>query len=197
MNFKRSGMRLLALVTVLAMALAIIPGISFAAGISPELQAAVDALVIHNADDIRGSITLPSVGENGAAITWTSSDEAVVSTEEIENEGYLSAPAGVVTRGAEDTKVTLTATVTLNGESAVKTFDLNVKAAPSGEVSLMDVDNSDSGAYLFFYFTDNGKAQQQIYILPPVRTVLHGRSSMTDILCCCPLWATEPYAILT
>ena len=156
--------RALALLTAAVMVLMLIPGATYAAPVSAELQEAVDALVIPGADNIRGSITLPSEGENGAAISWASSDESVVSTKEIENEGYFPAPAGVVTRGETDVKVTLTATVSLDGRSAEKVFDLTVKAAPSEKVSLMEVDNSDDGGYLFFYFTDNGKMEQQIYL---------------------------------
>ncbi len=163
MTFKQGGIKVMAFVLALAMALTVIPGLAFAADLSPELRAAYDALTIHNADDVRESLNLPSVGENGAAITWASSDESIVSTKEIENEGYFPTPAGVVTRPAADTEVTLTATLTLGGESVEKVFDLTVKAAPDNSVSALEVDNSEDGAYLFVYFTNNGKAEQQIY----------------------------------
>ncbi len=159
-KFKRA----LALLTAIVMALALTPAVSFAAPVSGPLQAALDALEIPNADDIRGSVSLPKTGENGAEISWASSNEAVISTKEIENEGYFPTPAGVVTRGESDEKVSLTATVSLDGETARKTFDLTVKAAPEKEASLAEVGSSDEGAYLFFYFTNNGKNEQQIFL---------------------------------
>jgi hypothetical protein len=72
---------------------------------------------------------------NGAAITWTSSNPALVSS----TDAAYVAPAvgaadpyrggGLVARpayGAGDAKVTLTATATLNGQTAQKSFDVTV-----------------------------------------------------------------------
>ena len=36
-------------------------------------QAAADALVVHNLDDVRGNLTLPTTGEHAATVTWASS----------------------------------------------------------------------------------------------------------------------------
>lgn len=153
--------RALALLTAVVFALMLIPGVSFAAEMSEAMKAAYGALDIPNADDIRGNISLPEVGENGAAISWTSSDEAVVSTTEEENEGYLPTPAGVITRGSEDKNVTLTATITIGRETAEKVFNLTVKAAPGSGVSLMD---AESDKYLMYYFKGDSNGQEQIWL---------------------------------
>lgn len=114
-------------------------------------------LNIPNADDIRGNITLPSEMD-GASITWTSSDEAVVSTKTVENEGYDSTPAGVVTRGAEDVSVKVTATISKGAVTPVtKEFDLTVKKAST-------ITEEDYEAYMFAYFIGEGSSNgEQIY----------------------------------
>jgi arabinan endo-1,5-alpha-L-arabinosidase len=64
-----------------------------------------------------GSIDLPTRGTRGSAITWSSSDEDVI------------APDGTVTRpnaGEGDRIVTLTATITLNGQTLRRTFRVTV-----------------------------------------------------------------------
>ena len=56
-------------------------------------------------------MTLPLSGADGTAISWTSSDAAVVST------------VGVVTQPlTQDANVTLTATISIDGVSDTKTF---------------------------------------------------------------------------
>ncbi len=152
--------RALALLTAVVMVLALTPAVSLAAPFGERLQEAVDALEIHNADDIRGSITLPATGKNGAEISWASSNEAVISTKEIENEGYIPTPAGHVTRGESDALVTLTAKISLDGETATKTFDVTVKAAPGG-ASLMSADDD---KYLMYYFKYDGEEGERIWL---------------------------------
>lgn len=114
-------------------------------------------LTIPNADDIRGNITLPSEID-GASITWESSNESVVNTEERANDGYDSTPAGVVTRGDQDVSVKVTATISKGAvEPVQKVFDLTVKAA-SG------ITEEDYDAYLFAYFIGEGSSMgEQIY----------------------------------
>lgn len=97
-----------------------------------------NALEIPNADAIRGNITLPSTGELKSAITWESSNEDVIRT--TANGEILP---GQVTRQAEDTQVTLTATITYGAVSRKKVFDCTVKKAPK------EVETTD---YLFAYF---------------------------------------------
>lgn len=81
-------------------------------------------LTIPNASDIRGNITLPTTGEiEGSAITWKSSNDAIINSKD--NGNIL---AGAVTRPADqDTKVTLTATITLDSAAKDKTIECTVK----------------------------------------------------------------------
>lgn len=118
------------------------------------LTADVSALTIPDMNNIRGNITLPKVGKYGSDITWTSSNEDVISTEEKTNENYDSTPAGVVTRQNDDTEVKLTATITKNQKTQTKDFNVTVKAkAEVGEMT----------DYLFAYFIGNGAGEEQIY----------------------------------
>lgn len=61
------------------------------------------------AESVTGDLVLPYklTGRNWSTVTWTSSDPNAISVEGYGNEDY----AGVVTRAASDTEVTLTATV--------------------------------------------------------------------------------------
>ena len=94
-----------------------------------DVEAAVNALtwdVIKggNADQesITADLVLPTEGENGTAIAWSSDSTDVISDQ------------GVVTRPAEeDRTVTLTATVTKGEASAVKTFTVTVLAETKPE----------------------------------------------------------------
>jgi arabinan endo-1,5-alpha-L-arabinosidase len=66
-----------------------------------------------------GSLDLPSRGTRATAIVWTSSDESVISA------------AGMVTRpnvGEGDRIVTLTARMTLNGQTTTRSFQVTVPA---------------------------------------------------------------------
>ena len=93
-----------------------------------DLHYVAEKFSIPNADSIKGNITLPSE-KDGVKIAWKSSDEKVISTKVKENAGYDDTPAGVVTRQDEDTKVTLTATFSKDGEEDVtKNYDVTVKA---------------------------------------------------------------------
>ncbi|XME00987.1 LamG-like jellyroll fold domain-containing protein [Lachnospiraceae bacterium C1.1] len=111
------------------------------------------ALNIPSANDIRGNITLPEEGKNGSEISWTSTNEDVVSTVSIDN----MAP-GVVTRQAEDTEVTLTASIKFGSSTVTKVFNLNVKAEAE------EVDPED---YIFVHFVGEtyptSATDEQIY----------------------------------
>ncbi|BBF45278.1 putative glycosyl hydrolase of unknown function [Lachnospiraceae bacterium KM106-2] len=77
------------------------------------------ALEISRMDSIISNLDLVTKGENGSTITWTSSDEKVISTE------------GKVTRpeiGSENAKVTLTATIQFGKASQEKKFECTVLA---------------------------------------------------------------------
>ncbi|MCF6410234.1 family 43 glycosylhydrolase [Pseudalkalibacillus salsuginis] len=111
-------------------------------------------LVIPNADDIRGNITLPSSSMEGAAITWETDKTDVVNVNEQVNENYDDIPSGVVTRQETDTEVTLTATITYGEASATKEIPLTVKAKP---------EEKEYDAYLMTHFTGEHSTGEQIY----------------------------------
>ena len=105
-----------------------------------------ESLRIPNMVDIRGNITLPSVGKGGSAITWTSDNEAVISAAPQGDK-----PAGVVTRQDTDTKVKLTATIKETAGDRTKEFDVTVKK--KAEVDAMT-------DYVFAYFAGDGAGEQ-------------------------------------
>ena len=117
------------------------------AGVVPGDQDAVDAtaaaLAVPDADDVRGNVTLPTTGDRGTTVAWTSSDPDVVSAT-----GEVTRPA----HGADAAKVTLTATVTKGDATGTRTVPLTVEPLPAQE---------DTTAYLFAYFegesTDAGE----------------------------------------
>lgn len=107
--------------------------------------AAAAALTVVHADDVRGSLTLPTTGLHGAGVTWASSAPAVVSTT-----GLVRRPAP----GAGDTTVTLTATVTVGGATATRTVPLTVRESPAP---------APYAGYAFSYFVNNSIAGEKIY----------------------------------
>ncbi len=105
-----------------------------------------EALKVHNIHDVRGNLTLPKSGENGSTIYWKSSDSKIISPY-----GEVKRPA----HGEGNTKVKLTATITLNNESITKAFLANVKELPKKEKY---------EGYVFSYFTGEGYTNgEQIY----------------------------------
>lgn len=109
------------------------------------------ALKINNIDDVRGNLTLPLAGERGSSISWNSSDPSVIT--DVEEDGKA---AGVVTRQAKDTDVTLTATITYGEASVTKEFTAHVKAA---------VETPKLTKYLWAHFTgsESTAEEEQIY----------------------------------
>ncbi|MDQ0231198.1 immunoglobulin-like domain-containing protein [Metabacillus malikii] len=101
-------------------------------------------LIVHNIDDVRGNITLPTSGSEGSTISWKSSHPEVITS------------TGEVTRPAKgDQAVKLTATITLNGAVVTKGFIANVKEHPKQEKY---------EGYVFSYFTGEGYENgEQIY----------------------------------
>ena len=87
--------------------------------VSPEERVALDLkdLSLGDTSAVTADVKLPLTGPNGSAYTWSSSNEAAVSS------------AGVVTRpayGTGNANVTLTATATSGEASASKTFTVTV-----------------------------------------------------------------------
>ena len=109
-----------------------------------DVQRVADTFEIPDADNIKGNITLPSE-KDGVSIAWTSSDDSIITSTEIDGK-----PAGVVTRGSSDQSVELTATFSKDGqESVTKTYDVTVKAAAE------PVSEDDYVGYLFVHFIGN------------------------------------------
>ena len=125
-----------------------------------ELKEALESIDIPNKDDVRGNITLPEESDNGIAIEWTTDRDDIVNVDPIPAtvEGYDDTPAGTVTRPEEDTAVTMTATLTLEGVTVTKDIELTVKAAPE------EIQDSDYTDYFFAYFAGEGYSDgEQIY----------------------------------
>jgi arabinan endo-1,5-alpha-L-arabinosidase len=83
------------------------------------LASAAEILDLGDTSAVREDLELPRTGPYASAISWESSDPAVVSTT-----GQVTRPG----RDAPDADVTLTATVTLNGAQTTKTFAVTVKS---------------------------------------------------------------------
>lgn len=80
-----------------------------------------DALTLGDTSAVTEDIALPSTGVNGSAITWTSENDAIV----------IEGGVAKVTRPgaeAENVEGTLTATITYNGVTETKSFDVTVIA---------------------------------------------------------------------
>lgn len=71
---------------------------------------------------VTGDLSLPSSGDWGTAITWASSDDAVVDP----GSGEVARPPF----GSGDTTVTLTATVTKDGQTFTESFTVTIVEAP-------------------------------------------------------------------
>lgn len=108
---------------------------------STAASAAAAAITITNIDDVRGSLTLPTMS-NGFPVTWSSSNPSVVS------------PTGVVVRPGANTDVVLTATVVDGATSVSRTFIARVRAA----VTLAPFEG-----YAFAYFTASTIPGEKIY----------------------------------
>ena len=119
-------------------------------------QAALDAIVFYDTDDVRGNITLPTEGEGGVTIAWQSDKPDVIDPQGKDNTDYDDMPGGVVTRQDQDTQVTLTATATLNEAVKTKEFTFTVKA---------QAEQKEYNAYLFGHFTglEAKESDEQIY----------------------------------
>ncbi|HEY1106238.1 MAG TPA: immunoglobulin-like domain-containing protein, partial [Agromyces sp.] len=116
-------------------------------------QRDLDAIVLANADDVRGDLTLPTTGDRfGSVLDWSSSAPAVVDVE-----GTATVAPGVVTRpDSGDATVVLTVTATNGDATATRDIPLTVrKANATGETT----------DYLFAHFTgtEGSASDEQIY----------------------------------
>jgi GH43 family beta-xylosidase len=122
--------------------------VTVAATASPDgdaAQLALDALVVHGLDDVRGNITLPASSVAGVTVTWSSSDEDVIAAD-----GIVSRPA----HGDAAASVTLTATAKKGQATVTRTFAAAVPALP---------EKQEYESYLFSYFTGDSVAGEKIY----------------------------------
>lgn len=83
------------------------------------VEDARDALLVSGLDSVTSNLSLPTSGRNGTTITWASSDASVIAAN-----GTVTRPA----EGEDNVTVTLTATVSLNEESAERSFEAFVLA---------------------------------------------------------------------
>ena len=67
-----------------------------------------------SADNVTSALTLPTTGENGSTITWTSSNESIIATD------------GNITQGENTQTVALTATIAGDGYTDTVTFSITV-----------------------------------------------------------------------
>lgn len=127
---------------------------------------------------IAGNITLPKE-YNGTAVSWSSSDESVINTEERAfseeekaeyGENYSVIPAGVVTRPKDgDRTVTLTASAEKDGLVYTKEFVVTVKQAPEMNYKEMIAADEEQGGvftgYLYASFIEPAveTKYQQVY----------------------------------
>jgi hypothetical protein len=78
-----------------------------------KVEEARASLLLGGLDQVKANMNLPTAGRNGTTISWESSDPSVIS-----NTGEVTRPA----EGEGNVEVTLTATITLNDESATREF---------------------------------------------------------------------------
>jgi len=110
-----------------------------------------DNLLVNNIEDVRGNLTLPTVGTYGSSITWESSNDEIINTN---TNGET--PAGVVVRQDNDVEVILKASLNNGDEVLVKEFTAKV-IARSEELNY--------DAYIFTYFIGEEFAQgEQVYL---------------------------------
>lgn len=122
-------------------------------------DAILQNIEIPNQKEIKENITLPKEIVSGGetyALTWESSKEAVISTQETPNKDYAATPAGVVTRQSKDTDVVLKVSVTY--KSATRTREIPVTVIGKAK-------EEEYVAYLYAHFNEliPGTSLQQIY----------------------------------
>ncbi|ELS51513.1 family 43 glycosylhydrolase [Streptomyces viridochromogenes] len=109
-------------------------------------EQAAASLTVHNLDDVRGNLTLPTTGSYGTDVTWSSAQPDVISAD-----GLVHRPA----HGTGATTVDLTATVTKGEAKATRVLTAKVPELPRREALK---------GYMFSYFTGEGTADgEQLY----------------------------------
>jgi hypothetical protein len=122
---------------------------TFTAKVAPQVddqtsveRDAGEIVITGNLNNLRTDLSLPKTGTEGSTISWQS-----------DNSGYLTASGKLqklATTGGGKMLVTLTATITKNNASTLKTFSIYV------------AEDEGFSAYLFVYFTGNDISQEAI-----------------------------------
>ncbi|KAH0361053.1 Arabinanase/levansucrase/invertase, partial [Aureobasidium melanogenum] len=102
----------------------------------------LESLTVTNLNDVRGNLHLPANTKSGVNVTWSSSDESIVSSD------------GIVKRQNITTDVQLIATVDCNGTPASRQFSASVRQAAN--IGAFE-------GYTFAYFTNNSRSGENIY----------------------------------
>ncbi len=108
-----------------------------------EAKVRKDKMSLTLPEEVSEDIKLPSSGENGSKIEWSSSNTDVIS-----NDGKVTRPAA----GKEDVSVKLTATITSGDAKDTKEFEVKVLAEPA-PVEKAPADREDKDV---IYFVDCG-----------------------------------------
>ncbi|HEY1106009.1 MAG TPA: immunoglobulin-like domain-containing protein, partial [Agromyces sp.] len=115
-----------------------------------DADAAANALPV-DADDVRTSFSVPTVGADGSAITWAVSSGTAAEL----RDGVKPGTATVkVTRPEASTDLVLTATATSGAATATREFTLTVAAAPTA--------SADPEAYVWAFFTGEGAGAERV-----------------------------------
>ncbi|WP_336920883.1 immunoglobulin-like domain-containing protein [Aquipuribacter sp. SD81] len=109
-------------------------------------EAAAAALVVHDVDDVRGNLFLPTEGPDGSSVTWSSAAPEVVTAT-----GEVTRPAP----GEDGVDVELTATVQVGSATATRTLTARVRPLPAPAAF---------EGYLFSHFLGEGLQDgEQVY----------------------------------
>lgn len=114
-------------------------------------DAALAALTLPGADDVRTGFSVPTKGAEGAEITW-----AVAAGSETASlrDGVKAGSATVaISRSATTAQVVLTATATVGSATATRDFTLTVPAAAAAETP---------EAYVWAFFTGEGAGAERV-----------------------------------
>jgi len=94
------------------------------------LEEQADKIYLGDLSEVNNDIKLPkyAFGNKEFPVTWSSSNEVVIKIQEYENDDKDVYYQAYVTMALEETKVTLTATVTYKDLTTTRTFEVNVLA---------------------------------------------------------------------
>jgi len=119
------------------------------------VQRDADAITIENADDMRGSFSLPSVGAAGSDIGWEITGGGAGATlGDGVNDSSVSVDVQRPAAGAEAETVELSATVSQGDASIVREFAVQIQPMPA--------DEGDDEAYIWAFFTGEGVGGEKI-----------------------------------